>query len=189
MKYVSKVLWVVVIVAVVLIVKQEFIDKNQATDVTDLRNASTTQVESALNVKLSSAPGMASSIYEYSETGGVTVKGDVGNGIGVVYLNGFQSGLRVEDPQYKLFNIAIGKSRVGMRNAMTYQYEDEFEIGEEVEKELWGDRKDFPVFFCNWTNNDCVVVTCDKKTGIVIAVTYFNNAKKVTERLVFRGKK
>ena len=71
-----------------------------------------------------------------------------------------------------------------MESAMTYSYEEKFEIGEDVEKELFGDKTDFPVFYCNWTNNDCVVVSCEKSTGKVVAVTYFNNAKKVTERLV-----
>ena len=184
MKHLAKVLWIVVIVVLVLIVKQEVIDKNKATDVTGLKSASPTQVESTLNVKLSDSSAMAENVYEYSKAGSVTVKGDSANGIGVVYINGIQNGLRVENPQYIMFDIPIGKTRVGMESAMTYSYEEKFEIGEDVEKELFGDKTDFPVFYCNWTNNDCVVVSCEKSTGKVVAVTYFNNAKKVTERLV-----
>ena len=49
--------------------------------------------------------------------------------------------------------------------------------------EILGDKKVFPVFYCNRKNNDCLVVTCEKATGKIVAVTYFNDAKKVTERL------
>lgn len=185
----KKVLWIVVIAILVIVAKQQFWDKNKATDVTDLRNASTTQIESELDLTLTSCPEMADRVYEYSEIGTVTVKGDSKNGVGVVYLNGVQNGFRIENSQYTMFGITIGKSRVGMESAMTFQSEDKFEINEGVEKELTSKNTDFPIFYCNWTNNDCVVVSCDKSTGIVLAVTYFNNASKVTERLVSRGKK
>nr|MBQ8253694.1 hypothetical protein [Lachnospiraceae bacterium] len=184
MKHVSKVLGIVVIVVLVLIVKREVIDKNKAVDITELRNATPAQVETTLNVQLFDSSQMAENVYEYSKAKAVTVKGNTDAGIGVVYLDGSQSGFRVENPEYIMFNIAIGKSRVGMESAMTYSYEEEFEIEEEMEKELFGNRKDFPVFYCNWTNNDCVVVSCEKSTGKVVAVTYFKNAKKVTERLI-----
>lgn len=185
MKYIKTVLGIAVVVVILLILKQNFLDPNKKIDVTDLRNASPSQVENTLGVKCVSEPSMEGNIFEYSKNGGVTVEGDKANGIGVVYLNGAQSGLVVENSQYKLFNITVGKSRVGMESAMTYQYDQNFEIDEGVEKELLGDGKGFPVFYCNSKNNDCVVVTCEKATGNILAVTYFNDAKKVTERLDF----
>ncbi|MBO5241735.1 MAG: hypothetical protein J6B19_03600 [Lachnospiraceae bacterium] len=185
MKYLKTALGIILVVVILLIVKQNFLDKNKKIDVTDLCNASQSQVESTLGVKCVSEPSMEENVFEYSKIGGVTVKGDKANGIGVVCLNGFQNGLTVQKSQYMLFNITVGKSRVGMESAMTYQFEETFEIDEGVEKELLGDRNGFPIFYCNWKNNDCVVVTCEKTTGTIVAVTYFNDAKKVTERLDF----
>lgn len=186
MKYIKVVLGVVLAAVVFLIVKQNVLDPGKKIDVTDLRNASPSQVESTLGVKCVLEPSLTSNIFEYSKAvknGGITVQGDKEQGIGVVYLNAAQAGLIVENSKYKLFNITIGKSRVGMESAMSYQFDEHFEIDEGFESEILGDKKVFPVFYCNRKNNDCLVVTCEKATGKIVAVTYFNDAKKVTERL------
>lgn len=183
MKLRDKIIWVVALIIVVMVVRKTWLEKNHVTDVTHLRTASPAQVESELKVNLGSSPKMAKKIYEYSKIGIVTMKADEESGVGIVYLNGIQNGFRIEDKKYTMYNITIGKSRLGMESRMTYQYEYAFEIDEDIDKSIMSKKTDFPVFYCNWTNNDCIVVSCNKATGIVVAVTYFNDAKKVTERL------
>lgn len=185
MKTRDKIIWGIILVVAVIVIIKSVLDRNQVTDLTHLRTASPEQIASELNINLNSSPKMAGRIYEYSKIGAVTMKANEKAGVGVVYLNGIQSGFRIENGEYSMYNVLIGKSRVGMEGRMTYNYEETFEIDEDFDKSLESGKSDFPIFYCNWTNNDCIVVSCNKATGIVVAVTYFGDAKKVTERLKF----
>ena len=189
MDYIVDALKIGLVIVFIVVLVKVFIPGKDMIDVTDLRNATAEQVEKTLGVKCNWDPNMSSKIYQYSHSG-IAVKGDVLEGIGVVYMNSVPAGLRVENSKYKLFNIEIGKSRVGMESAMTFSYSNKFEINESRVEDLFtSDRKDFPIFYCDWEKNECIVVSCEKSTGIIMSVTYFNNAKKVTEKLEVSGRK
>ena len=183
MKKTDKFLWIAAIVILVIVVRMVWLEKTHVRDVTHLKSASFEQVENELQVKLTASPEMADSLHQYSYNVVLTAAADEENGVGIIYINGVQSGFRIEHPQYSMYGITIGKSRVGMDSKITYKYEQFFEIDEGLEKEFSSETKDFPVFYVNWTNNDCVVVSCNKATGAVMSVTYYNNAKIVTKML------
>ena len=182
MNRVYKVFWALMLVVLVFVAVEFWRQRPQPKEVSHLVNDPKIKVEEALGITLSNCPEMAQNVYHYSKTKDVRVDGNTEEGIGIVYV-GWQCGFRIESDKYKLFDLEIGKSRVGMESKMTYDFEDSFEIDEGFESELFGKRSDFPVFYYNRARNDCLVVSCDKSTGIIVAVTYFSDFKRMTERL------
>lgn len=185
MKKTDKAIWIIALIVIAVVVGVMLHNKNKVTDVTDLVNASESTVATKLGITLTDCPQMAAKVFHFSKSKNITVKGDPQKGIGIVYINGVQKGLYIENKEYKMFDVEIGKIRAGLDSRVTYAYDDCFEIDEEIDEALKDKRTDFPMFYYNRANNDSLVVSCVKSTGEVVAVTYFNDLKRITERLDF----
>lgn len=167
-----------ILIAAVLIVAGILL-KNymKVTDVTNLVNAPKSTVESTLKVKLESRPNYAQRLYRYTEREMAMDGGD--KGIGVVYLDGKQCGMHIDHRKYSMFGIHIGDSEIDVDNNMTYNCEGSFGVLDDY----YDQGNSRGQFYYNEANNDCIVIIYNDFTGRVLAVTYYNEYRKVTEKL------
>lgn len=171
---VSAIKWIV-IVGALFIIGGKLLNP-EVTDVTNLVKASKSSVEQSLGVSLVRDPGMVKKIYEYTD-GEITVDAD-DEGVAMVYIDGKQSGLHIDDEKYSMYGLTMGDLMIDLENKLTYDYDDRFDvINDMYEGVSTGE------FFCNTKRNDCLIVVYNDHTSRVVALTYFNDMNKVTEQL------
>lgn len=146
-----------------------------STDVTDMVNMDKGQIEEILQISMMENSDMAKRITQYSK-GKLTVDGE--KGIGVAYIDGVRAGLHIDNKKYSMYNIHIGDTQQTAEDEMTYVYDNSFT----VLKDLYQSNITV-VFYVNQRQNDCLVVVYNNYSNKIMAVTYFNNADKATERL------
>lgn len=168
--------WVIIIAVVV--VAGKFIMgliNPKVTDVTDYVGMDTAQLEGALDITLEEGSEMKKQISHYSN-GQVTVDG---NGeIGVVYIDGKHKGLHINNKKYNMFGVTIGDGEFTLDDNMTYQYDDSFNVLNDM---IGG--KSTATFYFNRAKNDCLVIIINDKSARVVAMTYFNDYKLISENL------
>ena len=149
----------------------------KVTDVTPYINTEKSVIESELGVSLPSAPDMISKICNYTK-GELTVCGSSKDGIAVVYIDGLQAGLHIDNAKYSLFNIQLNNSSYLAEDNMTFTYDESFKVLDDM-----ADDTATATFYTNSTTNKCLVVVYNDLVNKAVAITYINNMKKFTEKL------
>jgi len=167
------ILWGTIAVIAVLVFKEY----TKVTDVTNLIGASKATVERTLDVTLDSDTKYVQRLYRYTE-GEMTMDGG-DQGVGLVYLDGKLCGMHIDHKKYSIFGIKMGDSEIDVDNNLTYAYEEQMIVLDD----LYDEGNSRGVFYVNETKNDCLVITYNDMTGRVLAVTYYDNYAKVTETL------
>ncbi len=168
--------WVVIIALVLVGVKLiSGVVNPKSTDVTAYVDVDVNQVENALDINLEPSSDMISKITHYSNCQ-VTVDG--AEGIGVVYLDGDRKGLHIDDKKYSMYGLSIGDGEFRVDDALTYKYDEYFS----VLNDLMGG-KSTAYFYYNESKNDCLVIIINDKSARVVAMTYFNDYKLISENL------
>lgn len=147
----------------------------EAIDVTGMVNMTTEELEVALGTSLTLNSDMAQRINHYSKDEIITNSTD---GIGVIYIRSRQKGLHIDSRKYSMYGLHMGDSETDVEKKITYKYEDRFGI---VTDDVKGSSN--AIFYFNKKNNDCLVVIHNNYSGKVVAVTYFNDLEKMTERV------
>ncbi|MBQ3545991.1 MAG: hypothetical protein IJA34_13580 [Lachnospiraceae bacterium] len=150
---------------------------NEITDITSYVNYEKEDIEKKLDVKLTPNPKMVNKIYRYSKST-VTVDGDNKNGIAMVYFDGKRSGLHIDNKQYSLFNIHLGYTQSKAEDVMSFEYDYSYSVINDLM-----DGSSTAYFYCNSQNNTCLVLVFNGSTNRIVALTYFNDMKKATEKL------
>lgn len=168
--------WVIIVAVAVLGVKLivNIVDP-KATDVTNYVSMETEEVEKKLDVKLSENSNMKGQIHHYSD-GEVIVYGD--GEIGVVYMDGKHIGLHINNKKYSMYGVKIGDSQKNAEKHMTYQADNKYDVLNDM---MAGNST--TVFYYNKSNDDCFAVIYNDNTNRAVAMTYFNNYHKISERL------
>ena len=151
----------------------------KVTDVTYWVNMEKQELEDKLGYLLPDAPGMVPKIYAYTD-GEVTVDGDSKNGFGIVYIDGKQSGLHIDGRKYGMFGLRTGLSNMEVDELLTYDYETVYEVLNDI-----GQGSSTATFYQNYTKGDCLVVVFNDLSGRVVAITYYTDGERATERLSF----
>lgn len=149
----------------------------RVTDVTHLVKLDKEDIEEALDIYLLENPDMIKKIYEYTDSE-IAVNGDSNKGIGVVYLDGKQNGLHIDNKKYSMFNINMGDAMVDIEDRMTFEYDENFIVVNDLYE-----GQSTAVFYCNKTKNECLIVIYNDLSNRVVAMTYFSDMRKVTEQL------
>lgn len=149
----------------------------EVTDLTPYLTMSKYDLERTLGVSLSDKPNMVKKIYEFTE-GEITVDGSEKNDIGIVYIDGKQSGLHTDSRIYSMYGIKLGDAALYLEDNITYPYERTYEVLNDI-----GQGSSTATFYQNYTRNDCLVVVINDTSGRVVALTYFSDGKKATEQL------
>lgn len=155
----------------------------EVTDLTPYLTMSKYELERTLGVSLSDKPNMVKKIYQFTD-GKITVDGSEKNDIGIVYIDGKQSGLHTDNRIYSMYGVKIGDVALYLKDNITYPYESVYEVLNDI-----GQGSSTATFYQNFTRNDCLVVVVNDTSGRVVALTYFSNGKKATERLGLSNKK
>ncbi len=168
--------WVVIIVLVLVGVKLiSGLINPKTTDVTAYVDVDVEQVEKALDLSLEPSSNMVSKITHYSDCQ-VTVDGT--EGIGVVYLDGVRKGLHVDGKNYSMYGLSIGDGEFRVDDAITYKYDEYFSVLNDM---MGG--KSTAYFYYNESKNDCLVIIINDKSARIVAMTYFNDYKLISENL------
>lgn len=149
----------------------------EVTDVTPYLKMDKSDIERNLGIALSDSPNMVKKIYAFTN-GEITVDGNEENNIGIVYINGKQSGLHTDNRIYSMYGVNIGDAVISLGDKITYPYENVYEVLNDI-----GQGSSTATFYQNFTMNDCFVVVVNDTSGRVVALTYFSDAKKATEKL------
>lgn len=167
----------ILIICVVVIVGEKVLNymMPERTDVTGMVNMETEELEAVLDISMTRNSDMVKKVNQYSE-GEVTVDSD--SDIGVVYIDGKQTGLHIHNRKYYMYNVHLGDAKVNVEDQMTYEYEERMTV---VNDEMEG--YSTAVFYYNSARGDCLVVIYNDYSNRVVALTYFNNLSKVTESL------
>lgn len=146
-------------------------------DVSDWAKLELSEIESRLGFRLKDNPKMVQLIYEYTD-GEVTVSGDSEKGIGVVYIDGKQSGLHIDNRKYGMFGLRMGLGEMEVEDNITYDYDDYYEVVNDI-----SEGGSTATFYENHTNGDCLIVVFNDLTHRIVALTYYTEGEKVTELL------
>lgn len=165
--------WVVVIALVYVGYTMFFAGSGEKIDLANYVDATADGLAVSLGVELPDNPDMVSKIHQYSDSK-ITVRG---NGhVGVVYFDGKQTGLFCDTRSYSFFNAKLGEHMTSVEDNMTYDYDNVFYIIDE-----YGGMST-TYFYYNKSNNDCFAVIYTKQDKVA-AMTYFNDYRKISERL------
>lgn len=167
----------IILIALVVVVGSELKDliNQPCTDVTDMVGLKTEELESRLGITMVRDSDMSKKINHYSK-GKISVDSD--KGIGVVYIDGRHAGLHIDNRKYCMYGVKMGDAEISLEKKITYDYEDVFEVADDM---LGGSSA--ASFYYNKKKGDCLVVIINNTSGRVVAMTYFNDLDKVTERL------
>lgn len=168
--------WVVIVAVLALgvklvagIVNPKVVDVSQYTDLE--KDA----LETKLDVELQNDSAMAGRVTHYSN-GTITVEGD--GEIGVVYIDGARKGIHIDDKKYMLYGLSIGDGEYQIEDKITYDYESYFNVLNDM---VGGNSTAW--FYYNTASNDCIVVFVNDKSARIVAMTYFNDYKLISENL------
>lgn len=168
--------WIIIIALVVVAVSLvKGLISPKATDVTKFVNYDYEQLQDAIDQDIKKDTDMSSKITHYSN-GTVTV--DSAEGIGIVYIDGAQKGLHIDDKKYCMFGISMGDGETTIEDNITYDY-TEYML---VLNDLAGGQSTATIYY-NTTKNDCLVVFVNDKSARVVAITYFNDYKLFSTNL------
>lgn len=146
-------------------------------DVTEMGTMKAEELERELGITLTPNSEMAKRIYHYSWDKISTKSTD---GISVVYIGSRQVGLHIDNRKYSMYGLHTGYSEADVRKKMTYNYEGQFGL---MTDDVLGSSN--AIFYYNKTKNDCLVVIYNNYSKYVVAVTYFKDLKKMTERVSY----
>lgn len=149
----------------------------EITDLTPYLTMSKYDLARTLGISLSDNPNMLSKIYEYTDSE-ITVDGDSENSIGIIYIDGRQSGLHTDNRIYSMYGVKIGDAVISLNDLITFPYDTSFEILGDIAQSAAT-----ATFYQNTDSNECLVIVSNNTSGRVVALTYYSNAKKATERL------
>lgn len=168
--------WVVIAVMIIVGVKLvSGLVNPKSIDVTGYVDLEADELTKKLDVSLGADSDMSSKVPHYSN-GTVTVDG---NGeIGVVYIDGKRKGIHTDDKKYNMFGIYIGDGEFKIEDNITYDYDEYFSVLNDM-----AGGNSTAMFYFNETKNDCFVITVNDKSARVVAMTYFNDYKLISENL------
>ncbi len=149
----------------------------EVTDVTPYLTMSKEELETQLGITLAENPAMINKIYAYTN-GEITVDGNSEGSIGIVYIDGRQAGIHIDDRTYGMFGIKMGDAEIGVSNDITFEYDEHFEVLSDIEQ-----GSSTASFYANHRKGDCLVVVYNDTTNRVVALAYYSNGKKATEQL------
>ncbi len=161
------------IAAAVFLVMKIFFPKVK--DISNCVNMDSAALEKELGVKLERNDKTAGRVRQYS-SGNVTTDGN--GDIAVLYLDGKQFGIHIDNKKYSIYGIKIGDTLIDVRNNITYKYENTFN----VMNDLYSGKSTSDFYFSRATN-DCLMLTYNDTSGRVVAITYFNDFRRATEKL------
>lgn len=168
--------WIIIVIIVVVGVKAvSGIIKPKVTDVTSYKDMDASMLQEKLDVTFESNCDMDKQITHYSN-GTVTVDGD--GEIGVVYIDGKQKGIHVNDKKYSMYGVSIGDGEYKIDDVLTYEYEECFNVLDDM-----AGGKSTASFYYNTKNNDCLVLIINDNSARVVAITYFNDYKLISKNL------
>lgn len=147
----------------------------ECTDVTDMTDMKTEELEAALQISMVRNSDMSKKINQYSE-GQVSV--DSADGIGVVYIDGRHTGLHIDSRRYSMYGLHIGDPELVVEDRITYEYGGCFEVINDM-----FEGHSTASFYYNKKRGDCLTVICNDHSHRIVALTYFNDLNKVTESL------
>lgn len=168
--------WIIIIIAIVFAYRCfiNFVNP-KCTDVTDMVGMKTEELEKRLQLSMTRNSNMSKKINQYS---GGKVSVDSVGGIGVVYIDGKHVGLHIDSNKYSMFGLYMGDPGYIVEDNITYEYESSFQVLDDmVEGHSTAE------FYYNKRRGDCLVVIFNDYTDRIVALTYFNDLDKVTERL------
>lgn len=171
--------WVkrIIIICLIIVVgkmAKDFI-MPEMTDVTNMVNMDTETLERALEISLERDTDMAQKVNHYSKD---EISTDSADGIGVVYMGGRQVGLHIDSRNYGMFGLQVGDAEVNVERRITYEYERKSGV---VTDNMQGPSN--VTLYVNFQKNDCLIVICNNYSNRIVAITYFNDMKKMTEQL------
>ena len=168
--------WIIIAVVVVVGVKLvSGIVKPKVTDVTGYKDMDSSMLQEQLDVTFESNCDMDKQITHYSN-GTVTVDGD--GEIGIVYIDGKQKGIHINNKKYSMYGVSIGDGEYKIDDVLTYEYEECFNVLDDM-----AGGKSTASFYYNTKNNDCLVLIINDNSARVVAITYFNDYKLISKNL------
>ena len=164
------------IIFILFIVGKSFIKKHFSTeDITKYVDKSEEDIEKGLGVKLEDAPEKVKSIHQYSNgTISVSSNGD----ISVIYINGVQKGVKIDNKKYSMFGIKINDDGNKLQSKMTYDYTNYFEVLNDIYS-----GKSTTDYYYNKEKNDCFVIIINDTSGRVVSMTYYNDFETISQNL------
>lgn len=170
----------IILVAVLMLVYNKVIKPNfTTTDITDYIQSDEATIVTQLNLKGSfeSDSAWCSRLPIFSNvSGGITVKSN--GGIGIIYKNDKRFGIAIDGKSYKVFGIKIGDPEYKVADNITFTYDDNFSILNDLI-----DTRSTSVYYHNKKTNELLVVTVNGNSNRVVAVTYFNDGRFLTNTL------
>ena len=165
----------IVLVAALLVGAYFLFFGKKETDLKEYVNYDTDAIEKKLNIKLTRNDETYRRVRQYSN-GKVTTDGN--GDLAVLYLDGKQFGIHVDSDKYSLYGMKIGDPL--NKKVKGYDYETSYSVLNDI---FNGQSTSY--FYINETNNDCLELTYNDTSGRIVAMTYFNDYRRMSERLSF----
>lgn len=149
----------------------------EGTDITNLLRSNEAMIASELKLDFVDRPEMAGHVHQWSN-GKVTVKGT--EDVGVVYIDGKQTGIHVESKAYTMFGVQLGDGEQAAYNHMEFEFDNFHSVLNDMVE-----GKTTTYYYYNLAKNDCLALTINDTSNRIVGMTYFTDYKRIIENLSF----
>jgi len=153
----------------------KYVVSSSGKDITNILTYEEQDIGLKLGIEFTDNENKVKSVREYSG-GTVTVRS--GKELNIIYINGKQVGVNTSSRKYRFYNVGINDAEYDAINNMTYDCEGSMS----VINDMAGGTSD-TYYYYNTKNNDCLVLTINKKSNRVADMTYYTNCQLVTKEL------
>lgn len=113
-------------------------------------------------------------------TNGATIEARSGKGLTVFSIDGKYSGFHIDSKKWTLYGLKVGMAVQDIPGNITFRSEDWFEV---LNDALGGNST--ADYYYNSSTNECLIITINDNTGRIVAITYCNDFRKISEALSF----
>ncbi len=164
----------IIILAAGFMVYKKFLAKY---DITSDIMMSEAEFEAKYGISFEENAAKANGIPRYTRSK-VTVRD--ASGLSLVYVDGKRVGTNTDTSRYYMYGIKLGDPAYQIDKTTSFRFDDKFNVLNDLEQ-----GSSSVDYYANKSTNECLAITVNDNSGRVVAITYYNDFKKMTEDLVF----
>ena len=173
-KLIKTAIGLVVLAAIILIIKLVFFPAPR--DLTSCTKLSEPELEIELRTTFKRDENMDKFIPHWLESG--TFEAKSGKGLYTFSIDGEYKGFHIDKKRYTLYGLTIGERYDVAEMTFNFPYTGSFFVVNDLANGV-----STADYYYNESTNECVIVTINNNSGQVVAITYTNDYRKMTENL------
>ena len=142
-------------------------------DISDLLHLPEDKISTELHTHFTANPELSKSLSGSSSVP-IVIRSD--GELNVIYYKGKQVGIQTSGRKYQFYGISVNMPEITAVHEMTFKYTG---VAGEGERSLTGSSSAH--YYYNKKNNDCLVMTVNKRSNRIVSLTYYSDFDAVAQ--------